>query len=78
MLRTSSTSNADPGAAEDRAAPAPTTEDRTPPAPTAEDRTRQAGGPQDTAHYTCACGHAFTGVVTTGVACPACGAPQDW
>jgi hypothetical protein len=41
-------------------------------------RGRAAGGPQDHAHYRCACGHAFAGKVTTHVACPRCGTEQDW
>jgi hypothetical protein len=46
--------------------------------PRGERRTRAAGGPQDSAHYRCACGHAFASRVTTHVACPRCGTDQDW
>ena len=46
--------------------------------PTAEQRVRAEGGPQDSAHYRCGCGNAFAGAVSTHVACPRCGADQDW
>jgi hypothetical protein len=43
-----------------------------------ERRTRAAGGPQDSALYRCACGHAFSGRVSTHVECPRCGTDQAW
>ena len=46
--------------------------------PTAEQRVRAEGGPQDSAHYRCGCGCSFAGAVSTHVACPRCGADQDW
>jgi hypothetical protein len=49
-----------------------------PPAPGPEARAREAGGPQDQASYTCACGMVFDAAVSASVRCPACGADQDW
>ncbi|MCW2998097.1 MAG: hypothetical protein JWN65_1646 [Solirubrobacterales bacterium] len=43
-----------------------------------EHRMRAAGGPEDNATYTCACGLVFEAAVSTSVACPACGAAQAW
>lgn len=43
-----------------------------------EERARCAGGPIDSALYSCDCGQAFTEPVTTSVSCPACGQTQDW
>ena len=43
-----------------------------------ERKTRAAGGPQDSALYRCACGHSFSGNVSTHVACPRCGTDQAW
>jgi hypothetical protein len=43
-----------------------------------ERKTRDAGGPQDSALYRCACGHQFAGNVSTHVACPRCGTDQAW
>jgi hypothetical protein len=37
-----------------------------------------ATGTQDNAHYSCACGHAFSAGVSTSVDCPRCGAGQAW
>jgi hypothetical protein len=51
---------------------------RAPAHPTAEQRTREAGGPQDLALYSCPCGFAFAGDVSTHVACPECGSEQAW
>ena len=45
---------------------------------TSEQRVREAGGPQDTAFYRCACGAGFEGDVSTHVACPHCGTDQEW
>ena len=45
---------------------------------TSEQRVRDAGGPQDTAFYRCACGFGFEGDVSTHVACPHCGTDQEW
>jgi hypothetical protein len=39
---------------------------------------RRAGGPQDKALYSCACGHAFKAAVSTSVGCPRCGSRQPW
>jgi hypothetical protein len=39
---------------------------------------RRAGGPEDSALYSCACGFAFTAAVTTSVGCPHCGTEQAW
>jgi rubrerythrin len=41
-------------------------------------RRRRHEGPQDVALYTCACGFAWSGRVTTSVACPHCGTAQAW
>jgi hypothetical protein len=43
-----------------------------------EARVREAGGPEDSAHYTCSCGMVFQASVSASVACPHCGADQDW
>ncbi len=45
---------------------------------TAESRIRAEGGPRDIALYSCACGCAFDGAVSTHVACPQCGGDQSW
>lgn len=45
---------------------------------TALRRARGAGGPLDTASYTCQCGYVFAASVSTTVSCPRCGAPQAW
>lgn len=47
-------------------------------APTPEQRARAAGGPEDRALYTCACGAAFRADVQVDVPCPACGSAQSW
>jgi hypothetical protein len=39
---------------------------------------RRAGGPEDTALYSCMCGYAFKAAVTTSVGCPHCGTEQAW
>jgi DNA-directed RNA polymerase subunit RPC12/RpoP len=39
---------------------------------------REAGGPEDTETYACACGYVFEAAVSTSVACPHCGAGQAW
>lgn len=52
-----------------------------PPAPPVhphQQRARQSGGPDDNAHYSCACGMSFTAAVSTSVACPNCGTGQAW
>ena len=41
-------------------------------------RARRAGGPEDVAHYACACGYVFEAMVSTTVACPHCGSGQAW
>jgi hypothetical protein len=41
-------------------------------------RIREAGGPEDHALYSCSCGYLFEADVSTGVACPHCGAAQSW
>jgi hypothetical protein len=41
-------------------------------------RERAAGGPEDRAAYTCACGHVFEAAVSTTVGCPHCGDTQAW
>ena len=43
-----------------------------------EQRTREAGGPQDSALYSCDCGNVVAGDVSTHVACPKCGTDQAW
>ncbi len=43
-----------------------------------EQRVRQAGGPEDRALYSCACGYAFQAAVSTTVDCPHCGDQQSW
>ena len=45
---------------------------------TGEQRIREEGGPRDLAFYDCACGHGFSGAVSTHVDCPRCGADQAW
>jgi hypothetical protein len=44
----------------------------------AERRLRASGGPDDRAHYRCACGFQFEANVSTSVSCPHCGAAQAW
>lgn len=44
----------------------------------AVERARMAGGPLDTAVYTCGCGYLFDAPVSTTVACPHCGCDQAW
>jgi predicted Zn-ribbon and HTH transcriptional regulator len=44
----------------------------------AAERVRRAGGPLDTAVYTCSCGYVFSAAVSTTVACPHCGTDQAW
>jgi len=39
---------------------------------------RRAGGPEDSALYSCMCGYLFTAAVTTTVGCPHCGTEQAW
>ncbi len=41
-------------------------------------RVREAGGPLDSAQYTCSCGYVFDAAVSTTVACPHCGDEQAW
>jgi hypothetical protein len=41
-------------------------------------RRREAGGMQDEAVYTCACGFVFHAPVSTSVGCPHCGGAQAW
>jgi hypothetical protein len=41
-------------------------------------RVRAAGGPTDTARYTCACGCVFDAPVSATVSCPHCGGEQAW
>lgn len=41
-------------------------------------RHRRAGGPEDSALYTCGCGYAFQATVTASVGCPHCGTDQAW
>jgi len=41
-------------------------------------RSREAGGPQDSACYECACGYVFSASVSTSVSCPHCGDDQAW
>ena len=43
-----------------------------------ERRLRDAGGPDDRACYSCACGYLFEAPVSTSVSCPHCGADQAW
>ncbi len=51
---------------------------RRPDAGPATTSARRAGGPQDRALYSCACGHAFKASVSTSVGCPRCGSRQAW
>jgi hypothetical protein len=44
----------------------------------AVDRVREAGGPVDTALYSCGCGYLFSAAVSTTVTCPHCGTGQAW
>ena len=44
----------------------------------AERRMRDAGGPDDRACYSCACGYLFEAAVSTSVHCPHCDAAQAW
>jgi hypothetical protein len=41
-------------------------------------RVREAGGPEDQAAYSCACGMRFEAPVSTSVSCPHCGTGQAW
>ena len=43
-----------------------------------ERRLRASGGPNDRAHYACACGFVWEADVSASVACPHCGAAQAW
>ena len=43
-----------------------------------ERRLRASGGPNDRAHYACACGFVWEADVSASVACPHCGADQAW
>jgi len=43
-----------------------------------ERRLRDAGGPDDRAVFTCACGYFFEATVTASVGCPRCGELQAW
>jgi predicted Zn-ribbon and HTH transcriptional regulator len=44
----------------------------------AAEQVRRAGGPLDSAVYTCSCGYVFSAAVSTTVACPHCGTDQAW
>jgi len=44
----------------------------------AERRMRDAGGPDDRACYSCACGYLFEARVTASVQCPNCDTVQAW
>jgi hypothetical protein len=55
------------------AAPAPAS-----PAPAGRPGPRRLDAPQDQALFTCTCGFAWTGAVTTSVGCPHCGTAQAW
>ena len=44
----------------------------------AERRMRDAGGPDDRACYSCACGFLFEAPVSTTVRCPHCDTVQAW
>lgn len=44
----------------------------------AERRMRDAGGPDDRACYSCACGFLFEAAVSTSVQCPHCTTVQAW
>ena len=41
-------------------------------------RVQEAGGPEDHASYSCACGYLFSADVSTSVVCPHCGTDQAW
>jgi len=41
-------------------------------------RVQDAGGPEDHASYSCACGYLFSADVSTSVVCPHCGTDQAW
>jgi hypothetical protein len=41
-------------------------------------RVREAGGPIDSACYSCSCGYVFDAPVSTSVTCPVCQASQAW
>ena len=41
-------------------------------------RVQEAGGPEDHASYSCACGYLFSADVSTSVTCPHCGTDQAW
>jgi hypothetical protein len=56
----------------------PATEEIQVPVGARERRIRESGGPQDAAHYGCACGYQFSASVGTSVHCPHCGATQAW
>ncbi|HEV2786398.1 MAG TPA: hypothetical protein VGV67_08430 [Solirubrobacteraceae bacterium] len=43
-----------------------------------ERRMRDAGGPDDRACYSCACGFVFVAPVSTSVQCPHCDGEQAW
>lgn len=60
----------------------PTAQQPTAPAAPVRDRAieraQEAGGPLDTACYSCGCGLLFDAPVSTTVTCPHCGAGQAW
>ena len=63
---------------EDAPAPAPEPDAQAAAPSPLQQRIRDAGGPEDHALYTCACGFAFEADVSAAVACPHCGAEQTW
>jgi hypothetical protein len=72
-LRRSSRRGRGPDHAEVHQAPAPS-----PRRDHAAQRVRDAGGPLDSAAYSCGCGLFFQAPVSTSVTCPHCGAGQAW
>ena len=42
------------------------------------ERHRRAGGPEDTALYSCSCGYQFDAPVSASVQCPHCGQGIAW
>ncbi len=59
------------------AVPAPTPRPEHVPDPDVQ-RVQEAGGPEDHASYSCACGYLFSADVSTSVVCPHCGTDQAW
>lgn len=77
-MRTSVTSSRRTSRSRRRMHIVPAPQPRPEPMHSDERRLRDAGGPDDRACYSCACGYLFEAPVSTSVRCPNCGDPQAW